>query len=350
MNKKNLKKFIFLMIIILTFFILSCSSESIFSQLSKLQKINNKNNTLDSASPSGISLVNDTLYIAAMHLFKKENGKVEKVNFNNSYEFVLDLVNVSGTTYLLVQNKNGQLELYTLQNNNWILKLKKDDLIAIKFLKSITTSGISSAYILALEETGKQIILDLNGNNQTPSGTTNNDKFYQLSNDNNMSITGSFSKIWELQGGRKVINVNSTNAIMAIIETNIRGFKETLVITGKEYDNTSDNQFKIYSSTNHYQSPIFNYEGIGEFTSYFAREVNGVILIGSNSGFVELVKDKNTFTLQPPSQSVLSGSYNGSQLSKTKLNDIIPISNNIIYILTQGKGLWKVENKKLTKE
>ncbi|AHH05388.1 hypothetical protein CNO14_04115 [Borrelia miyamotoi] len=343
MNKKDFKKF---MVIILTLFILSCSSESIFSQLSKLQKINNNNNILDSASPSGISLVNNILYIAAMHLFKKENGNVEKVNFSNSYEFVIDLVNISGETYLLVQNKNGQLELYTLKNNNWTIKFKKN-LIAIKFLKSITTSGITSAYILALEENGKQIILDLNGNNQTPRGITNDDKFYQISNENKL-ITGRSSKIWQLNGGG-IIKVNSTNEIMAIIETSIRGSKETLVITGREYD-ASDNQFKIYSSTNNYQTPIFNYEGIGEFIAYFAREVDGIILIGSNSGFVELIKNKNTFILQPPSQSVFSGSYNGSQLSTTKLNDIIPISNKVIYILTQGKGLWKIENKKLTKE
>lgn len=343
MNKKDFTKFI---MIILTLSVLSCSSESIFSQLSKLQKINSNNNILDSSSPSGISLVNDTLYIAAMHLFKKENGNIERVNFSNSYEFVIDLVNISGKTYLLVQNKNGQLELYSLEGNNWKLQFQKN-LIPIKFLKSIGKNNITSAYILALGENGNQIILNINGNDQTPNGTTNNDKFYQISNNNNL-ITGRFAKIWQLNGGG-VINVNSTNEIMAIIETSIRGFQETLLLTGREHD-TPDNKFKIYSSKNNYKDPIFNRDGIGEFIAYFAREVNGTILIGSNNGFVELIKDKDTFALQPPSQSVLPGSYNGSQLSKTRLNDIIPISNETIYILTQGKGLWKIENKKLTKE
>ncbi|AAX16553.1 outer membrane protein assembly factor BamB [Borrelia hermsii] len=343
MNKKDFTKFI---MIILTLSVLSCSSESIFSQLSKLQKINSNNNILDSSSPSGISLVNDTLYIAAMHLFKKENGNIERVNFSNSYEFVIDLVNISGKTYLLVQNKNGQLELYSLEGNNWKLQFQKN-LIPIKFLKSIGKNNIASAYILALGENGNQIILNINGNDQTPNGTTNNDKFYQISNNNNL-ITGRFAKIWQLNGGG-VINVNSTNEIMAIIETSIRGFQETLLLTGREHD-TPDNKFKIYSSKNNYKDPIFNRDGIGEFIAYFAREVNGTILIGSNNGFVELIKDKDTFALQPPSQSVLPGSYNGSQLSKTRLNDIIPISNETIYILTQGKGLWKIENKKLTKE
>ncbi|AHH12047.1 Hypothetical protein BHO_0112100 [Borrelia hermsii YBT] len=343
MNKKDFTKFI---MITLTLSALSCSSESIFSQLSKLQKINSNNNILDSSSPSGISLVNDTLYIAAMHLFKKENGNIERVNFSNSYEFVIDLVNISGKTYLLVQNKNGQLELYSLEGNNWKFLFQKN-LIPIKFLKSIGKNNITSAYILALEENGNQTILNINGNDQTPNGTTNNDKFYQISNNNNL-ITGRFAKIWQLNGGG-VINVNSTNEIMAIIETSIRGFQETLVLTGREHD-TPDNKFKIYSSKNNYKEPIFNRDGIGEFIAYFAREVNGTILIGSNNGFVELIKDKDTFALQPPSQSVLPGSYNGSQLSKTRLNDIIPISNETIYILTQGKGLWKIENKKLTKE
>ncbi|AHH02979.1 Hypothetical protein BHY_0028 [Borrelia nietonii YOR] len=343
MDKKYFTKFI---IIILTLLVLSCSSESIFSQLSKLQKINSNNNILDSSSPSGISLVNDTLYIAAMHLFKKENGNIERVNFSNSYEFVIDLVNISGTTYLLVQNKNGQLELYSLEGNNWKFQFQKN-LIPIKFLKSIGKNNITAAYILALGENGNQIILNINGIDQTPNGTTNNDKFYQISNNNNL-ITGRFAKIWQLNGGG-FINVNSTNEIMAIIETSIRGTTETLVLTGREHD-TPDNKFKIYSSTNNYKEPIFNRDGIGEFIAYFAREVNGTILIGSNNGFVELIKDKNTFALQPPSQSVLPGSYNGSQLSKTRLNDIIPISNETIYILTQGKGLWKIENKKLTKE
>ncbi|UEQ06696.1 hypothetical protein LEQ40_00140 [Borrelia hermsii] len=343
MNKKDFTKFI---MIILTLSVLSCSTESIFSQLSKLQKINSNNNILDSSSPSGISLVNDTLYIAAMHLFKKENGNIERVNFSNSYEFVIDLVNISGKTYLLVQNKNGQLELYSLEGNNWKLQFQKN-LIPIKFLKSIGKNNIASAYILALGENGNQIILNINGNDQTPNGTTNNDKFYQISNNNNL-ITGRFAKIWQLNGGG-VINVNSTNEIMAIIETSIRGFQETLLLTGREHD-TPDNKFKIYSSKNNYKDPIFNRDGIGEFIAYFAREVNGTILIGSNNGFVELIKDKDTFALQPPSQSVLPGSYNGSQLSKTRLNDIIPISNETIYILTQGKGLWKIENKKLTKE
>ncbi|AHH10182.1 hypothetical protein bcCo53_000028 [Borrelia coriaceae] len=343
MDKKDLKKFTITILIIL---ILSCSSESIFSQLSKLQKINSKNNILDSSSPSGISLVNNTLYIAAMHLFKKENGNVTRVNFSNSYEFVIDLVNISGTTYLLVQNKNGKLELYSLENNNWKLKFHKD-LIPIKFLKSISTNGITSAYILALEEKGNQIIIDIDGTNQTPNGTTNNDIFYQISNKNKL-ITGKFAKIWQLNGA-EVKKINSTNEIMAIIETSIRGSEETLVLTGKE-DDTSDNKFKIYSSKNNYQAPIFNHDGIGDFNAYFAREVDGIILIGSNNGFIELIKDKDTFTLQAPSESVLPGSYNGSQLSKTRLNDIIPISNKTIYILTQGKGLWKIENKKLIKE
>ncbi|WP_421623014.1 hypothetical protein R5397_04250 [Borrelia sp. MN22-0132] len=343
MDKKSYKKFMIIMLIML---VLSCSSESIFSQLSKLQKINSNNNILDTSSPSGISLVNDTLYISAMHLFKKSNGNVERVNFSNSYEFVIDLVNISGKTYLLVQNKNGQLELYSLESNNWKLLFQKN-LIPIKFLKSIGTSGITSAFILALGENGNQTILNINGNNETPNNTTNNDKFYQISNDQKF-ITGKFAKIWKLNGDG-VINVKSTNEIMAIIETSIRGTKETLVFTGKDHD-TSDHKFKIYSSTNNYQDPIFNRNGIGEFIAYFAREVDGIILIGSNNGFVELVRDKNTFDLQPPSQSVLPGSYNGSQLSKTRLNDIIPTSNKTIYILTQGKGLWKIENKKLIKE
>ncbi|AHH07992.1 Hypothetical protein BAN_0112100 [Borrelia anserina BA2] len=281
-----------------------------------------------------------------MHLFKKENGNVERVNFSNSYKFVIDLVNVSGITYLLAQNKNGQLELYTLDKNNWKLLFQKN-LIPMKFLKSIDKSGVNSALILALGENDKQIILDINGNNKTPQSATNNDKFYQLSNDTKL-ITGRFAKIWQLNGIGP-INVNSKNEIMAIIETSIHGNKETLVFTGRE-DDTLDNKFKIYSSKDNYQNPIFNRDGIGEFTAYFAREVDGVILIGSNNGFVELIKDKDTFALQSPSQSVLPGSYNGSQLSKTKLNDIIPISNKTVYILTQGKGLWKIENKKLTKE
>ncbi|AWG42434.1 hypothetical protein CR532_00135 [Candidatus Borreliella tachyglossi] len=342
MDNKGLQKF---MLIMLTWLELSCSSESIFSQLSKLQKINSANNILDSSSPSGISLVNDTLYIAAMHLFKKENGNVERVNFSNSYEFVIDLVNLSGTTHLLTQNKDGKLELYTLEDHVWKSKFIKD-LSAIKFLKSITISGVQSAYILASKEDGNQIILDINGNDHTPSGINNDDRFYQISNDSNL-ITGRSSKIWILGGSS--ISVNSKNEIMPIINTNIRGSRETLVFTGGGYD-TSDNKFRIYSSTNNYQDSIFNRDDIGDFIAYFAREVNGTILIGSNSGFVELVKDKDTFILQPPSQSVSPGSYNGSKLSKTRLNDIIPISNDIIYILTQGKGLWKIENKNLTKE
>ncbi|ACH94294.1 outer membrane protein assembly factor BamB [Borrelia recurrentis] len=343
MNKKNFKK---LIIIILTFLNLECSSESIFSQLSKLQKINSNNNILDSSSPSGISLINNTLYIAAMHLFKKENGNITRVNFSNSYEFVIDLVNVSGTTYLLVQNKNGQLELYSFENNNWKLLFQKN-VTPIKFLKSISISEITAAYILAIENNGKQIILDTNGNNQTPNSATHNDKFYQISN-SNKSITGRFAKIWKLNSS-EVTKVNTTNEIMAIIDTNIRGSQETLVFTGRNTDST-DNKFEIYSNKDNYKFPIFNRDNIGEFIAYFAREFHDIILIGSSNGFVELIKDKDTFILQPPSQSVLSGSYNGSQLSKTRLNDIIPISKEIIYILTQGKGLWKIENKKLIKE
>ncbi|AYE35931.1 hypothetical protein DB313_00155 [Borrelia turcica IST7] len=341
MDNKDFKKFMLIILILLTS---SCSSESIFSQLSKLQKINSDNNILDSSSPNGISLVNDTLYIAAMHLFKKENGVVEKVNFSNSYEFVIDLVNISDKTYLLSQSKDGKLELYTLENDSWKLTLQKN-LNAIKFLKSIDTTGVKAAYILASELNGNQVILELNGVNKTPSGANKDDKFYQISNKNQL-ITGRFSKIWNLDGS--IISVNSKNEIMPIIDTNIRGFAETLVMTGGGHD-TSDNKFMIYSSTNNYQDPIFNREDIGGFMAYFAREVNGTILIGSNSGFVELVKDKDTFALQSPSQSVSEGSYHASQLSKTRLNNIIPI-NDKTYILTQGKGLWKIENHKLTKE
>ncbi|UGQ15749.1 hypothetical protein [Borrelia sp. RT5S] len=342
MNSKDFKKFI---LIILISLVGSCSSESIFSQLSKLQKISSDNNTLDSSSPSGVSLVNGTLYIAAMHLFKKENGSIEKVNFSDSYEFVIDLVNISGKTYLLAQSKKGKLELYLLENDNWKLVFQKN-LNAIKFLKSIDTTGVKSAYLLASEENGNQIILDINGNNKTPEGTYKDDKFYQISN-KHKSITGRFAKIWKLDGGNPT-QVNSTNEIMPIVDTNIRGFDETLVMTGGGYD-TSDNKLKVYSSTNNYQEPVFSREDIGGFVAYFAREVNGTILIGSNNGFVELVKDENTFALQSPSQSVSQGSYNASQLSKTKLNNIIPI-NGKIYILTQGKGLWKIENSELTKE
>ncbi len=81
---------------LLILLLLACSSESIFSQLGNLQKINHENNILGSSSPNGISLVGETLYIAAMHLFKKENGKIEKIDLNNSYEFINDIVNVSG--------------------------------------------------------------------------------------------------------------------------------------------------------------------------------------------------------------------------------------------------------------
>ncbi len=45
----------------------------------KSAKIKHEYNILGSSSPRGISLVGETLYIAAMHLFKKENGKVEKL-------------------------------------------------------------------------------------------------------------------------------------------------------------------------------------------------------------------------------------------------------------------------------
>ncbi|QMU98847.1 hypothetical protein F0310_00135 [Borrelia sp. A-FGy1] len=340
-NNRNFKEFTLIMLIILAS---SCSSESIFSQLSKLQKINSDNNILDSSSPSGISVVNDTLYIAAMHLFKKENGVVKKINFSNSYEFVIDLVNISGKTYLLAQSKDKKLELYTLEQDNWKLTFQKN-LNAIKFLKSIDKNGVKSAYILASEVNGSQVILDINGVNKTPSNTNKDDKFYQISNRNQL-ITGKFSKIWKLDGSS--INVNSKNEIMPIIDTNIRGFAETLVMTGGGYA-TSDNKFRIYSSINNYENPIFNREDIGSFIAYFAIEVNGIILIGSNSGFVELIKDKNTFILQSPSYSASEGSYHASQLSKTRLNNIIPIDDKT-YILTQGKGLWKIENHKLTKE
>ncbi|WKC57626.1 hypothetical protein [Borrelia sp. P9F1] len=342
MDGKNFKKFILIVLISL---INSCSSESIFSQLGKLQKISSDNSTLDSSSPSGVSLVNSTLYIAAMHLFKKENGNIEKVSFSDSYEFVIDLVNISGKTYLLAQSKEGRLELYLLENDNWKLIFQKN-LNAIKFLKSIDTTGVKSAYILASKENGSQIILDINGDNKTPADTYKDDKFYQISN-KHQSITGRFAKIWKLDGSSPT-HVNSTNEIMPIVDTNIRGFDETLVMTGGGYD-TSDNKLKVYSSVNNYQEPVFKREDIVDFVAYFAREVNGTILIGSNNGFVELVKDGNTFVLQSPSQSVSQGSYNASQLSKTRLNNIIPL-NGKIYILTQGKGLWKIENNELTKE
>ncbi len=53
---------------LLIFLLLTCSSESIFSQLGNLQKIKHEYNILGSSSPRGISLVGETLYIAAMHL------------------------------------------------------------------------------------------------------------------------------------------------------------------------------------------------------------------------------------------------------------------------------------------
>ncbi|UER67252.1 hypothetical protein LKV13_00140 [Borrelia sp. BU AG58] len=343
MNSKDLKK---LILIVLTLMVGSCSSESIFSQLSKLQKISSDNNTLDSSSPNGVSLVDNTLYIAAMHLFKKENGNVERVNFSDSYEFVIDLVNILGKTYLLAQSKEGKLELYILENDKWKLMFQKN-LNAIKFLKSIDATEVKSAYILASEENGNQIILDINGGNRTPAGTHKGDKFYQISNEHQL-ITGRFSKIWKLDNGEPV-HANSKNEIMPIIDTNIRGFSETLIMTGGGYSDSSDNKLAMYSSIDNYQEPVFNREDIGGFVAYFAREVNGTIVIGSNNGFVELVKGEGTFDLQSPSKSVSQGSYNASQLSKTKLNNIIPM-NGKTYILTQGKGLWKIENNELTKE
>ncbi len=145
------------------------------------------------------------------------------------------------------------------------------------------------------------------------------------------------------------IDYQQAKEIMPIIKTSIRGSSEVLVMTGG-YNNL-DTKFKVYSNTNNYTTPIFIQDEVGEFSSYFAREFNDAILIGSNNGFAEFTKNKEgIFALRAPSKSVEPGAYNGSQLSKTGLNDIIPVSNNTIYILTQGKGLWKLENRKLTKE
>lgn len=109
---------------LLIFLLLACSSESIFSQLGNLQKIKHEYNILGSSSPRGISLVGETLYIAAMHLFKKENGKIEKIDLSNSYEFINDIVNISGKTYLLAQNKEEELEVCELNGKDWTLKFK----------------------------------------------------------------------------------------------------------------------------------------------------------------------------------------------------------------------------------
>ncbi len=58
-----------------------------------------------------------------MHLFKKENGKVEKIDLSDSYEFINDIVNVSGKTYLLAQNKKSELEVCELNGKDWALKI-----------------------------------------------------------------------------------------------------------------------------------------------------------------------------------------------------------------------------------
>nr|WP_267517766.1 outer membrane protein assembly factor BamB [Borreliella afzelii] len=333
---------------LLILLLLACSSESIFSQLGNLQKINHENNILGSSSPNGISLVGETLYIAAMHLFKKENGKIEKIDLNNSYEFINDIVNVSGKTYLLAQNKNAELEVCELNGKSWTSKFKKP-LKAYKFLKSVRNSGIKEAYVLAIDKNNQERIFDLEGVDKTPSQATENDKFYQISNEDNL-ITGNSLKIWNTNNNTYTsIDHQQAKEIMPIIKTNIRGSSEILVMTGG-YNNL-DTKFKVYSSVNNYTTPIFTQDEVGEFSGYFAREFNGAILIGSNNGFAEFTKNKEgIFALQAPSKSVETGAYNGSQLSKTGLNDIIPVSNNTIYILTQGKGLWKLENRKLTKE
>ncbi|WNY66422.1 outer membrane protein assembly factor BamB [Borreliella lusitaniae] len=333
---------------LLIFLLLACSSESIFSQLGNLQKIKHEYNILGTSSPRGISLVGETLYIAAMHLFKKEKGNIEKIDLSNSYEFINDIVNVSGKTYLLAQNKKEELEVCELNGKDWTLKIKKP-LKAYKFLKSVGKDGIKEAYILAIDKNNQERIFDLQGVDKTPSQATKNDKFYQLSNDGNL-ITGNSLKIWQINNNtHKSIDSQQAKEIMPIIKTNIRGFSETLVMTGG-YNNL-ETKFKVYSDANNYTKPIFIQDEVGEFSSYFAREFNDAILIGSNNGFAEFSKNKEgIFALQSPSKSVEPGAYNGSQLSKTGLNDIIPVSNNTIYILTQGKGLWKLENKKLTKE
>ncbi|WPM06255.1 outer membrane protein assembly factor BamB [Borreliella sinica] len=333
---------------LLIFLLLGCSSESIFSQLGNLQRINHEYNILGSSSPRGISLVGETLYIAAMHLFKKENGKIEKIDLGDSYEFINDIVNVSGKTYLLSQNKNEELEVSELNGKNWILKFKKP-LKAYKFLKSVGKDGIKEAYILAIDKNNQEKIFDLQGVDKTPSQATENDKFFQISNEDNL-ITGNSLKIWQINNNTYTsIDSQQATEIMPIIKTSIRGFPEILVMTGG-YNNL-DTKFMVYSNANNYTTPIFIQDEVGEFNGYFAREFNDAILIGSNNGFAEFAKNnEGIFALQAPSKSVEPGAYNGSQLGKTGLNDIIPVSNNTIYILTQGKGLWKLENKKLTKE
>ncbi|WP_324280365.1 outer membrane protein assembly factor BamB [Borreliella garinii] len=333
---------------LLIFLLLTCSSESIFSQLGNLQKIKHEYNILGSSSPRGISLVGETLYIVAMHLFKKENGKVEKIDLSDSYEFINDIVNVSGKTYLLAQNKKAELEVCELNGKDWALKFKKP-LKAYKFLKSVGNDGIKEAYILAIDKNNKERIFNLEGVDKTPSQATENDKFYQISNEGSL-ITGNSLKIWQIHNNTYTnIDYQQAKEIMPIIKTNIRGYSEILVMTGGY--NSLETKFKMYSNANNYTTPIFIQDEVGEFSGYFAREFNDVILIGSNNGFAEFTKNKEgIFALQAPSKSVEPGAYNGSQLSKTGLNDIIPVSNNTIYILTQGKGLWKLENKKLTKE
>ncbi|MCD2401038.1 outer membrane protein assembly factor BamB [Borreliella bissettiae] len=333
---------------LLIFLLLACSSESIFSQLGNLQKINHEYNILGSSSPRGISLVGETLYIAAMNLFKKEKGKIEKIDLSNSYEFINDIVNISGKTYLLAQNKQEELEVCELNGKDWTLKFKKP-LKAYKFLKSVGRDGVKNAYILAIDKNNREKIFDLQGADKTPSQATKNDKFYQISNEDQL-ITGNSLKIWQMNNNTYAnIDYQQAKEIMPIIKTSIRGSSEILVMTGG-YNNL-DTKFKVYSSANNYTTPIFNQDEVGEFSGYFAREFNDAILIGSNNGFAEFTKNKDgIFALQAPSKSVEPGTYNGSQLSKTGLNDIIPVSSNTIYILTQGKGLWKLENRKLTKE
>ncbi|WKC90444.1 outer membrane protein assembly factor BamB [Borreliella carolinensis] len=333
---------------LLIFLLLACSSESIFSQLGNLQKISHEYNILGSSSPRGISLVGETLYIAAMNLFKKEKGKIEKIDLSNSYEFINDIVNISGKTYLLAQNKQEELEVCELNGKDWTLKFKKP-LKAYKFLKSVGRDGVKNAYILAIDKNNREKIFDLQGTDKTPSQATENDKFFQISNEDQL-ITGNSLKIWQMNNNTYAnIDYQQAKEIMPIIKTSIRGSSEILVMTGG-YNNL-DTKFKVYSSANNYTTPIFNQDEVGEFSGYFAREFNDAILIGSNNGFAEFTKNKDgIFALQAPSKSVEPGVYNGSQLSKTGLNDIIPVSSNTIYILTQGKGLWKLENRKLTKE
>lgn len=321
---------------LLIFLLLACSSESIFSQLGNLQKIKHEYNILGSSSPRGISLVGETLYIAAMHLFKKENGKIEKIDLSNSYEFINDIVNISGKTYLLAQNKEEELEVCELNGKDWTLKFKKP-LKAYKFLKSVGRDGVKEAYILAIDKNNREKIFDLQGSDKTPPQATENDKFYQISNEENL-ITGNSLKIWQMNNNTYTnIDYQQAKEIMPIIKTSIRGSSEVLVMTGG-YNNL-DTKFKVYSNTNNYTTPIFIQDEVGEFSSYFAREFNDAILIGSNNGFAEFTKNKEgIFALRAPSKSVEPGAYNGSQLSKTGLNDIIPVSNNTIYILKIGRA------------